>query len=206
MPTETRISLTSPEQARAYLTSRDYTVSEKALTYLVPCHRCCGRGGFNCWSHIHSGVCFSCRGARGKTVEIVKFAKRVRATELRNARKAAKFEAGRAAREAARTAAAEEKAATLAHRGTVGTREVFEALSLVHVHEMEGYMPGTRSYLFIFRDADGNGLTWKASGWTIDASVGDTVTLRATVKEHATYTRQGVTEPTTRLTRCKLAA
>ncbi|MAF29349.1 MAG: hypothetical protein CL819_08990 [Croceicoccus sp.] len=52
----------------------------------------------------------------------------------------------------------------------------------------------------------GTGLTWKASGYSIDAATGDTVTIKATVKEHATYTREGVTEPTTRLTRCKLVA
>lgn len=92
------------------------------------------------------------------------------------------------------------------------------SLTLVSDYEYEGYSysyydNGTR-HIYTFRDADGNCIVWKTSNplgtWVedgnghedwVEAEVGDTVTMRATVKEHSEYkgTKQTV------ITRAKIA-
>lgn len=89
-------------------------------------------------------------------------------------------------------------------------------LTLVNDYVYEGcsysyYDDGTR-HIYTFRDADGNCIVWKtqkvidcydkdSEEWT-DAEVGDTIEMKATVKEHSEYkgTKQTV------ITRPKIAA
>jgi len=86
------------------------------------------------------------------------------------------------ARKAERLAQRDAPASKGAHVGTVGKREDF-VLTINRVMEMEG-MYGT-SYLHLCTDAAGNAFTYK--GTTELGEVGETVNVKATVKEHGAY-------------------
>lgn len=97
-------------------------------------------------------------------------------------------------RHARRRAAKAEQAAISKHVGTVGKREVFTATIKAIPSWDNAY--GT-TFCHIMEDADGNVLVWRASntGFSVDdvkAGIGDTVTFKATVKEHGS--REGVAQ------------
>jgi hypothetical protein len=83
------------------------------------------------------------------------------------------------------------------HVGEIGKRQDFPGLKLIRAIPVDGYWGLTIFYKL--EDAEGNRITWKASSWA-DMEEGDTVTLKATVKEHGEW--QGVAE--TYITRCKV--
>jgi hypothetical protein len=97
-------------------------------------------------------------------------------------------------RSRARRAELEAKKATLTHVGTVGKREVF-TLTLKRVTSFESQYGTT--FILIFEDAAGNQVVWKTS--RAEFNEGETVTLKATVKEHGEY--NGV--PQTSISRAK---
>lgn len=91
-------------------------------------------------------------------------------------------------------------------------------LTLVNVYEYDGYTysyyDSATSYIYTFRDADGNCIVWKTKStlgmWLedesgheewVEAEVGDSIAMKATVKEHGEYkgTKQTV------ITRAKIA-
>lgn len=76
------------------------------------------------------------------------------------------------------------------NRGTVGKREVFSDLMITNAVEIPTQY-GV-STLYLFRDVDGNVFKWFASAG-ISVSIGDTVTLKATVKAHEVYKGQNQT-------------
>jgi hypothetical protein len=86
------------------------------------------------------------------------------------------------ARKAERLAQRDAPASSGRHVSTVGKREDF-VLTINRVMEMEG-MYGT-SYLHLCTDAAGNAFTYK--GTTELGEVGETVNVKATVKEHSAY-------------------
>lgn len=92
--------------------------------------------------------------------------------------------------EAAREAQRKAEAATSEHVGTVGERRDF-VLTLVTETCWDGAYG--RTYLYVFRDADGNVFSWKASrGHTFER--GETYALKATVKGHGEYKGVAQTE------------
>jgi len=86
------------------------------------------------------------------------------------------------ARQAERLAARNAPATSGHHVSTVGQREVF-VLTINRIMEHEG-MYGT-SYFHTCTDANGNAFIYK--GTSELGEVGDTVTVKATVKEHTAY-------------------
>ena len=91
-------------------------------------------------------------------------------------------------REIDRAAQKIEKAATAQHIGTVGERRDF-TLTLAHVHEFEGAFGYV--YIHILNDEAGNVVIYKGSK-RLSGDKGDTVTLKATIKEHGV--RDGVAQ------------
>jgi len=87
-----------------------------------------------------------------------------------------------AARKAERIAQRDAPATSGRHMGNIGQREVF-TLTINKIMEMEG-MYGI-SYMHLCSDANGN--VFKYKGTTELGEVGATVTVKATVKEHAAY-------------------
>lgn len=86
-------------------------------------------------------------------------------------------------------------AAVSKHVGEVGKRMDF-VLTVTKVISIDSFRYGT-SYLHIMVDADGNCVTWKASGHTLET--GATYKVKGTVKEHGS--REGTLQ--TKLSRCK---
>lgn len=82
-----------------------------------------------------------------------------------------------------KVAAAQATKAASAYVGTVGDRLKLE-VTVETVMHMEGHY-GARS-MVRFRDAHGNALVWWASGH-IEMAKGETLKVRATVKEHSEY-------------------
>ena len=80
------------------------------------------------------------------------------------------------------------------HIGTVGARGTF-VLTVHKVIPSEGTYGWT--YFHIMSDQDGNAVAWRASGTNF--TEGETLTVKATVKEHSEYKGK----PQTVLTRCK---
>ena len=56
----------------------------------VPCPRCGGEGGFECYGHIDAGRCFKCGGAQGHWSTVEREERLARQREQRAARKEAK--------------------------------------------------------------------------------------------------------------------
>lgn len=56
----------------------------------VPCPRCGGQGGFECYGHIDNGTCFKCGGAQGYWSTVEREERLARQREQRAARKEAK--------------------------------------------------------------------------------------------------------------------
>ena len=83
------------------------------------------------------------------------------------------------------------------HVGTEGKREVFKALSVARIFDIEGDYGVSKMH--IFYDDAGNTLVWKASNERLD--IGATYNVTATVKRHATNNRTGA--PETWLSRAK---
>jgi hypothetical protein len=91
--------------------------------------------------------------------------------------------AGQFVRGVLRKQAFEAKKATMRHVGTVGKREVFQTLTCRKVVSFESAYGTT--HIHIFEDKEGNELVWK-TGQCV-ANEGETLTLKATVKEHGMY-------------------
>ena len=109
-------------------------------------------------------------------------------------------------RDQARLAREAQRAASV-HVGTLGER-LDITVTLVHNTSWDTQFGGTN--LFVMVDDSGNTLTWKTSSWprcagadgySVAASRGDRITMRATVKSHGHY--QGNAQ--TLLTRCKVS-
>lgn len=96
-----------------------------------------------------------------------------------------------------RRAELEAKKATMIHVGTVGKRETFAGLTCKKVITFDSIYGTT--HIHIFADSDGNELVWKTGRGEINE--GETVTLKATVKEHGE--RNGAKQ--TIITRAKVA-
>jgi hypothetical protein len=90
---------------------------------------------------------------------------------------------------AAKVAARNAPATSGRHLSTIGQRETF-TLTINKLMEMEG-MYGT-SYLHICADANGNSVVYK--GTSELGKQGETVTVKATIKEHTAY--NGVAQTT----------
>jgi hypothetical protein len=91
-------------------------------------------------------------------------------------------------------------------QGVVGERQVFEGLQVVSYRTWQNDYGTTHFYSF--NDANGNAYTYFASK-DMDLSVGQIISLRATVKKHENYTPKfagAVTYAQTILTRCALVA
>jgi hypothetical protein len=89
-------------------------------------------------------------------------------------------------------------------QGIVGERQVFEGLQVVSYRTWQNDYGTTHFYSFV--DSTGNAYTYFASK-DMDLSVGQIVSLRATVKKHENYTPKfagAVTYAQTILTRCAL--
>ena len=89
-------------------------------------------------------------------------------------------------------------AAVSGHVGQVGKREVFAGLTVLYVKSWENNFGVT--HLYTFADAAGNRIKWFASN-DQNLNQGDTVTIKATVKEHGEY--NSIKETT--VTRAKVA-
>lgn len=83
------------------------------------------------------------------------------------------------------------------HVGTEGKRELFKALSVARIFDIEGDYGVSKMH--IFYDDAGNTLVWKASNERLD--IGATYNVTATVKRHAVNNRTGA--PETWLSRAK---
>lgn len=94
--------------------------------------------------------------------------------------------------------------------GAIG-KKINATVVLDNIHEFEGFVRGSTSYIYTMKDSDGNVIVWKTSsmlaintvnGEDVDTDFirkGDTMTITGTVKEHSEY--RGT--PQTVLTRCK---
>lgn len=195
----------------------------------VKCDRCGGDGIYKWGAMINGrpqyiGTCFKCNGAGevfGKWIERTPEyqAKLDAKREAKWAAQREKMEAERLEREEAERKEREERARAEAERKAISRHvgSVGDKVSLTVTYErsasweqpaFSGYGTETR-YAHIFRDADGNVLTWKtatALGWTDSKGYwhhpedGAAVTLTGRVKEHTTYRD----ERQTVLTRCKV--
>jgi hypothetical protein len=91
-------------------------------------------------------------------------------------------------------------------QGVVGERQVFEGLKVLSCRSWQNDYGVTHFYSFI--DENGNAFTYFASK-DMDLSVGQIVSLKATVKKHENYTPKfagAITYAQTVLTRCALVA
>lgn len=82
--------------------------------------------------------------------------------------------------------------------GTVGQRSSFQ-LTLTRINSFDSAF-GTKFY-YIFADVNGNVFKWGTTTY-LDMDVGDSVSLKGTIKEHNEYNNNKQTE----LSRCKVEA
>lgn len=193
---------------------------------LVTCDRCGGAGVYYIGehngqlvpAHPYNGTCYKCNG-KGKVMG--KWIERTPEYQAKlDARRQAKWDAWAAEQERIRKEAeAKAEAERLAEEARIKAQKAISQ----YVGEIGQritakvtYTFGTWwetkfgiQYLYSFKDADGNVLTWKTSsvpmvlnaeGKDVVINEGDQVMITGTVKEHSEYRE----EKQTVLTRCKL--
>ena len=207
------IRITDPETALAYLDSINHHYALDAKGENVVVERVCGRcGGSGLFSHYH-GVCYQCNGHSSRwtqLIEIKTYARSVKANKTAKARK----DKEREEREQARQAAAEagqrkwceenghghitfaeldakreeervKEAANSSFVGKVGESIEIEGKVIVTKEILSQY--GT-SMLLMLKDAEGNKIkTFSSAKWIWSINTGDTLTIKATVKDHEEY-------------------
>ena len=238
MTQATRVTIRTVNDARDYLSRQgvleQLRVEDDKVVQDASCRRC-GGSGYGHW-YQDGGVCYECRGAntigRVRRVGLVAYARAERQREtarLRKQRAAAErheasqerqrdwceanghgrltFDELNEVRAKAREEKAQKDRETCKHVGTVKERGTFE-LELEFATSWDGYYGTT--HLYVFRDQDGNKLTWKTGRpvWVelpADlgsqlAEKGDRYLVTGTVKAHSEYKGTAQTE----LTRCKV--